>query len=129
MSINVEILGFDVDPDYVDPATKIPRVRTRLKYRETALRQGNIDLKNLTQDQIDHLMENIGGISSLPANEHFVNGRGGWNIPANDDPMFVIRPPVAVAVSNVVEIEKPLEDENPVQGSNDVKPLFAGKHR
>ena len=96
---NLEILTLIED---VDPANRQPRLRLRAK--ETKPRQFDINLKNLTADQINFLQKNIGAVVSLPTQEYFANGSYGLSMKANDEEFFILRPAEPITTAKTVEL-------------------------
>lgn len=100
MALNLKVLEVVED---IDPTTRQPRLRARVQ--ELSPRTHLVNLKNCDASQISVIQKNKGGILSLPAREMLMDGRFMISIAATDEEFFVIRPPEAVAVSKVVELE------------------------
>lgn len=98
---NLEIIQLIED---IDPLTRAPRIK--LRARETKPRQFDINLKNLTADQINTLKANVGAVLSLPTQEYFANGTYGLSMKANDEEFFVLRPAEKIVTARTVEIDK-----------------------
>lgn len=101
MALNLKVLEVIED---IDPTTRQPRLRARVQ--ELTPRTHLVNLKNCDASQIGVIQKNKGGILSIPAREMLLDGRFMISIAATEEEFFVIRPPEAIAVSQVVEIEQ-----------------------
>jgi hypothetical protein len=77
--------------------------RSRAKVQEFKPRILNMNLKNASADQINHLKRLVGGDGMVPVREGMMNGQTFFQLLV-DDEIISINEPQKIAVSKVVDV-------------------------
>lgn len=108
MALNLRTLKIIED---IDPTTMGPRLR--LEVQELKPRKHMVNLKNMSAEQINLIMSNVGSIMSFPsAREMIYNGMFMVSFAASTDDIFILAPAEPIAVAAVVDL--PISSVEPI---------------